>query len=241
MGLSNMVRSRSKRARRRRAPPVKQFDLTPLYDLMPSGRTVATAIEEPGGLLSSDTAKLEPARRRDGTLAEGAPEWVPPKRPTVIVIASIHRDPLGQMYARDQVDHARYLAGRYYQELVSIAEIGSIKAFDPGRPVVDGGAPVDPINDRQQAAAKRIRWMNQTLFLSHGHEGLNLIRAVLIDKLPITRIARQSGDNSRQNVDFLRTLFQRCLTRLAIVAGYATASIARDEPTRMATIGASRS
>ena len=233
-----MVRISSKRGRRRRAPPPKQHDLRHLYDMMPSGRTVATAIEEPGGLLSSDTATLEPARRRDGTLAEGAPEWVPPTRPTVIVIASIHRDPLGQMYARDQIDHARYLAGRYYQELVSIAEIGSVKAFDPGKPVVDGGCPMDPINDRQQAAAKRLRWMHQTLFLAHGHEGVNLTRAVLIDKHPISRVARQSGDNSRQNVDFLRTLFQRCLTRLAILAGYATASIARDDAPEMTASGA---
>src|SRR5215471_17010757 len=96
IGLRAMVRISSKRGRRRRAPPPKQHDLRHLYDMMPSGRTVATAIEEPGGLLSSDTATLEPARRRDGTLAEGAPEWVPPTRPTVIVIASIHRDPLGQ-------------------------------------------------------------------------------------------------------------------------------------------------
>src|SRR5215831_10054730 len=104
---------RSKRGRRRRAPPVKQYDLTHMYEMTPSGRTVATAIEEPGGLLSTDAATLEQPRRRDGTLAEGAPEWVPPSRPTIIVIASIHRDPLGQMYARDQIDHARYLAGRY--------------------------------------------------------------------------------------------------------------------------------
>lgn len=232
------VRIHSKRARRRRAPPPKQHDLRHLYDMMPSGRTVATAIEEPGGLLSSDSATLEPARRRDGTLADGAPEWVPPMRPTIIVVASIHRDPLGQMFARDQVDHARYLAGRYYQELVSIAEIGSVKSCDPAMPAVGGSYQHDPITDRQQAAAKRLRAMHQTLFLAYGHEGVNLIRMVLIDMKPISRIARQSGDNSRQNIDFLRTLFQRCLTRLAILSGYATASIADENVAEMAAGGA---
>ena len=225
---------RLRKPHRRRAPPQKVFDMRDRYHLMPNGRTVAVAIEEPGGLFSSDSATLEPARRRDGTLADGAPEWVPPSRPTIIVVQSIHRDPLGQMWARDQIDRARYFAGRSYQELHALAEIGNVKAMDPAKPLIDGGVPSEVLTDRQHRAAKRILDLNAQLFTDHGHEGLWITKMVLIEKISVARAAGNKGQRRRAEVDFLRGLLRKCLTRLAIDLGYATGSIAREsEPAKV--------
>jgi len=222
-----MPRLRKRTKKRRRAPPPKVFDMRDMYGVMPSGRTVAVAIEEPGGLLSADSATLEPARRRDGTLAEGAPEWVPPTRPTILVVQSIRNDPLGQMWARDQIDRARYLAGRAYQELHALAEIGNVKAMDPAKPVIDGGVPAEVLTDRQHKAAKKILRLNSRLFLRHGHEGLWLTKLVLIDKQSVARIAHARGQKQQKNVEFLRALLHACLSELAVELGYATRSSVR--------------
>jgi hypothetical protein len=73
------------------------YDMRHLYGRLPTNaHIVATTIDEPNGLLSRDTAELEAAQHRDGTVGEGAPEWVPPTPPQIIVAQSIRNDPLGQ-------------------------------------------------------------------------------------------------------------------------------------------------
>ena len=210
------------RRRRRKAPPRRTHDLRHLYGTLIAGRTVAVAIEEPGGLLSTDSARLEAAVRRDGTLAEGAPEWVPPSRPTVIVAQSIHRDPLGQMWAREQIDHASYFAGRGYQELHALAEIGGVGAMDPSKPFVQGGKIPEVLTDRQQRAVKRIRGLDNKLFSAFGREGLWLTRLVLVDRITLAQASRYRGENPKTTAVFLGALFRRCLTQLAVDLGFAT-------------------
>jgi hypothetical protein len=134
------------------------YDMRHLYGRLPTNaHIVATTIDEPNGLLSREKAELEAAQHRDGTVGEGAPEWVPPTRPQIIVAQSIRNDPLGQMYARHQVDRPEYLAARNYQELYAVAQVGNIGAMNPCKPYVDGGTFSDFVTEKQRLAAKRIR------------------------------------------------------------------------------------
>src|SRR5215475_9062521 len=125
-----VLRRRSPRRTRKR----RTHDLRHLYGQMPHDRNMAAiTIEEPGGLLSSDFATLEPNAH-----PKGAPEWMPPQRPTIIVAQSIRNDPLGQMYARHQITPVRYMAGRGYQELHTLAFTGHLASADPSRPYIQG-------------------------------------------------------------------------------------------------------
>jgi hypothetical protein len=142
--MASPKRIRAKRARShwrgRRA-----HDLRPQYretDL-PSGANIAVAtIENPyagagrvdrAGNLDVE-ARLEPVQHHDGTLAEGAPAWMPPERPTLTAIVNLREDPIGRMRARRQVDEAQYAAARAFQRLYDAATLGQLS---PGGPVAD--------------------------------------------------------------------------------------------------------
>ena len=142
---------------------------------------------------------------------------------------SIRNDPLGQMWAREQIDYARYLAGRHYQELTALGEIGSVQAMDPGKPIIDGSCPGEVLTDRQHQAAKQIVGLNAKLAERHGQEAVWLTKSVLIERQTVSQAAALAGRCDRKDLEFLRTLFGKCLTELAIVLGYATRAIADQE------------
>jgi hypothetical protein len=197
------------------------YDMRHLYGRLPTNaHIVATTIDEPSGLLSRETAELEPAQHRDGSVAEGAPEWVPPTRPQIIVAQSIRNDPLGQMYARHQVDRPQYLAARNYQELFAVAQVGNIGAMNPCKPYVDGGTFSELMTDRQRMAAKRIRAVDRAVVATFGSTGLLLVQAVLVDKMNIAEVAGPV----REHRAFAGSRFGNCLVEIAYQLGYATRS-----------------
>jgi hypothetical protein len=197
------------------------YDMRHLYGRLPTNaHIVATTIDEPNGLLSRDTAELEAAQHRDGTRGEGAPEWVPPSPPQTVVAQSIRNDPLGQMYARHQVDRPEYLAARNYQELHATAQIGNIGAMNPCKPYVDGGTFSEFMTEKQRLAAKRLRAVDQVVVATFGSTGLVLVQAVLIDKMTIAEVAGPA----REHRAFAGSLFGNCLIEIAYQLGYATRS-----------------
>src|SRR5436305_790733 len=93
---------RAKRARARWREK-RGHDLRSQYreaDLPATAHVAVTTIEDAyapagrvdkAGLLHVE-AELEPVRRRDGSLSEGAPAWTPPQRPKSAVIVNLRED-----------------------------------------------------------------------------------------------------------------------------------------------------
>ena len=111
--------------------------------------------------ISMSAPGLEPARRNDGTVAEGAPGWTPPKRPLVTVITALRDDALGRMFARRQIGQPQYLAGRAYQECADRATLGSVRSIDLSKTKVSGGALPDMLTEAKQKAMARLRMVEQ--------------------------------------------------------------------------------
>jgi len=219
----------SKKPRRpRRARPARVHDLRPMYGTMP-GRPhmAALTIEEPGGLLSTDNATREIGQHRDGLLAHprGEREWVPPQRPTIIVAQSIRGDPLGQMFARHQVSPVRYMAGRAYQELHAVAQIGKVGTTDPSRPFIQGGRFTEPVSDRQRSAARQLRFTDQAVLRYLGTLGLFVARAVLIE----CRSLSEAGERMQIDKWTRGFLFSASLTMIAVKLGMATVGLHRED------------
>lgn len=129
------------------------------------------------------------------------------------VAAQLRDDPLGRLYARDQIDHAQYNAGRHYQGLLEHAEVGGLKAMDTTKEPVDGsGQFIEPITDRQIKAAKELNRLSRVL----GQEGEALVRATLGLRCFVT-----GGAPSRQEREYLGRRFRECLDTLAGALGYA--------------------
>jgi hypothetical protein len=192
-----------------------------LYGRMPGDRNVvAITIDEPGGLLSSDYAKLV-----SGGHAAGAPEWLPPQRPTIIVAQSIRGDPLGQMYARHQIDPVRYFAGRGYQELHDIAQVGRMGSSDPTRSPGEGGRFPELITDRQREAARKLRYVDGSIIRYLGTIGLFIARYVLVDR----RTLREAGERLQADKKTRAYLFTGSLTMIAVKLGLATASLTSED------------
>ena len=101
------------------------------------------------------TARLEPARHADGSIAEGEPGWTPPRRPLVTVVANLKDDPLGRLFARRQIGQPQFLAGRMYQEHHDAAMITSVRSVDLSKTKVSGGLPAEPLTERQRRAAAK--------------------------------------------------------------------------------------
>jgi hypothetical protein len=106
-------------------------------DLPQTSRIGVLTIEDPysqAGRVDPDgnldiAARLEPMRHADGSVAEGAPGWTPPRRPALTAFVGLRDDPFGRMYARRQIDQPQYLAGRAYQETADQATLGAVRAF----------------------------------------------------------------------------------------------------------------
>ena len=47
----------------------------------------------------------------------------------ISAVASLRDDPLGALWARHQIDDAKYVAGRHWQKLYEAAELGNLRAW----------------------------------------------------------------------------------------------------------------
>jgi hypothetical protein len=220
---------RAKRARARQRPREGRHDLRQRYrerDLPAEHIGVAT-IEDPyteAGHLDAEgnlnaAAHLAPAQHSDGSVAEGAPGWTPPRRPTMTVFVALKDDPVGRTHSRHQIDESQYQTARAYQLAADKAMLGTMRSIDLGRTAVSGGLPPDPLPDSRRKAMERLR---AVLTHHYGTEGLGLTRAVLCDRQSVEQTARLRGAEGDREIWFWSRLFRRCLDVLAAAFGFAT-------------------
>jgi hypothetical protein len=102
------------------------------------------------------------------------------------------------------------------------ASCGSICSLDPGRLVIDEGRrTADGISDRQRHALTRLRYVDGNLALRHGVDALALVKAVLVDKIAIERVASMYGAKEGRQQRYWGWAFRRALDALAALLGYA--------------------
>jgi hypothetical protein len=229
MKTESPKKRRAKRARARQRP---RYDLRQRYveRELPAEHIGIATIEDPytqAGYLDAEgnldaTARLTPAQHSDGTVAEGAPGWAPPRRPLMTVFVALKDDPIGRMHSRHQIDEAQYKAARVYQQAADEATLGAVRSIDLEKTKVSGGLPADPLTDKRRRAMQLQRYAEQRVVNRFGLEGLGLTRAVLSDRQSVEQTARARGASSPREVSFWTGLFRRCLDVLATVFGYAT-------------------
>lgn len=136
----------------------------------------------------------------------------------LIVMRSLRDDPLAAMHALGQVDECQYAAGRHWQMALEFAEVGSVKAIDPGKEAVDGGQLADPISERQQKAIGDLRRVDEAL----GSEGAELLRDILAKRMTVQIAAARRGYVSEAARKYVGARFRECLDTAAYVLGYST-------------------
>jgi hypothetical protein len=222
-------RVRAKRARTRQR---SRYDLRHRYrerDLPVESIGVAQ-IEDPytpaayldvDGNLDAE-ARLAPARHGDGSIAEGAPGWTPPRRPTMTVIRALRDDPVGRMHSRHQIDEAQYQAARMFQQAADRATLGAVRSVDLSKTKVSGGLTPDPLSDTRKQARAQMRHAEERVARHHGLEGLGLMRAVLLERQSVEQTAKLRGAETEREIRFWSWLFRACLSVLAMAFDYAT-------------------
>ena len=136
----------------------------------------------------------------------------------ILVLRSTRNDPLADMKSKGQIDQCDYVAGRHWQAAYENAEIGHVRAIDPGKEAVDGGRMPEPLTDRQRRAVVDLNNAAEKL----GHEGAQLIHAALVQGLSMKQIAinRRGGIYSEAESKYVGRRFRECLGTLARIFGY---------------------
>jgi hypothetical protein len=133
------------------------------------------------------------------------------------VLRSIRDDQLAGMYSRSQIDDAQYRAGRKWQQLYELSEIGAVRAIDPSKEAVDGGGMLEPLTDKQIDAFKAMGECNRVL----GEGGGSLVRDVLGRGWSIGMAAQLREYYSEREISYVGHRFRICLESMAILWGYA--------------------
>jgi hypothetical protein len=175
----------------------------------------------PEGTLDPN-ARRRHARRADGSVAEGEPEWVAPPRPRVRGIARLKEDPIGRIALRHQVDQAQYLGAREYQRLYDATQVALVRSVDLSKAKVSGGQHFEPLTDARQRASRKLNNADSALMHWHGAEGLLLVRDVLCERRPVEQAGRLRGANNDRETHWFAVLFRKCLSVLAVQFGFAS-------------------
>ena len=178
-------------------------------------------------------ARLRQARRPDGSIAEGAPEWVAPPRSRVSAVARLKEDPLGRMHARHQLGQAQYLGGREYQQLHDATQVGLVRSVDLAKTKASGGQRFEPLTDKRRNASRKLRFADEAVHERHGTEGLTLIRDVLCERRSVEQAGRLLGASSTRDTRWFGILFRKCLSVLAVEFGFASSSRRPSRPAQI--------
>jgi hypothetical protein len=135
----------------------------------------------------------------------------------ISAVANLRDDPLGLMWARHQIDDAKFMAGRHWQKFYAAAEVGMLRSVDLSRERVDGGARGGEIlTERRKRAMATLRRCRDVL----GEEGDLLVRDVLGHGRCLTEVATGRG-LGRRSLEYLGARLRECLESLAKTFGYA--------------------
>jgi hypothetical protein len=222
-------RLRAKRARARQAER-RGTDLRSRYRQgdVPAADIAVIEFDDPyappgwveGGELDPN-ARQQQARRRDGAIAAGEPEWVAPPRPRVRAIVRLKEDPLGKLNARRQIDRPQFLGGREYQALFDKTQIGLVRSVDLSKTKVSGVQRFDPLTDERQRAGRKLHQADGVLMHRHGAEGLSMVHDVLCERRSIEYAGRLRGASTIRELHWFGVLFRKCLSVLAVQFGFA--------------------
>jgi hypothetical protein len=135
----------------------------------------------------------------------------------LIVLRSLRDDPLAAMHNAKQLDDAQFAAGRHWQRIRHVTEIGGVKAIDPAKEAVDGGRGPEGISDEQIDAFKQMSAAIRAL----GLEGGALIQSFLDKGLTLHVIADEWGATTARDRDYVGRRVRECLDTLAVLFGYA--------------------
>lgn len=133
------------------------------------------------------------------------------------VLRSVRDDPLAALHARRQIDDAMLAAGRRWQKYFDEAEIGNVRAIDPGKEAVDGGKFPEMLTDTQIKAFRALERADIEL----GRVGKVLIRDILGDNLSVKQASFRRGRLTEAHIKFTGLQFRECLNVLAVLWGYA--------------------
>jgi hypothetical protein len=97
-----------------------------------------------------------------------------------------------------------------------------MRSADPTQPYVMSGSVPDGISDQQQQAAHKLRMVDRSVQKKYGSEGLIAVRSLLIDRVPLYRMAKLMGQDDQQGRRYWGSLFRRCLGEVAVCLGFAT-------------------
>lgn len=136
----------------------------------------------------------------------------------IIVMRSTRSDPLAEMNARGQIDGCDYVAGRHWQAAWENAEIGGVRAIDPGKEPVDGGRLPEVLSDRQRRAVVDLRQATKAL----GRDGDRLVRDILGAGMTVRDAATVRGLTSEPDRKYVGKRLRECLATLADLYGYAS-------------------
>ena len=131
-----------------------------------------------------------------------------------VAVASLRDDPLSALWARHQIDDAKYVAGRHWQKLYEAAEIGDLRGVSSRR------------------RPQRSRDPHRSLHPSHGHadallrgvrsaRGDALVRDLLGRGPCLFEVAAARGLGTQRGTEYLGMRPRECLETLAHEFGYA--------------------
>jgi hypothetical protein len=165
-----------------------------------------------------DRTLKEPPYNTETAPMEIVDPYSTPLRPErIMATRTLRDDPLARLHAREQVGEADYLAGRKWQALYELAEMGQPAAVNVMREGVDAMRAIpEGTSDSRMRAARELRRLDQAL----GLEGCALVRDVLAHRRFIDEVARRRGLEGRGKRDYLGRRFRECLATLAVELGY---------------------
>lgn len=139
----------------------------------------------------------------------------------ITVTRNLRDDPLARLHSRGQIGEPEFRAGREWQELFEESQIGRIGSSGDLKEPVDGTRlPREPITDRQQRAAARIRLLDIAL----GKVGAIYVRDILGDGLTLAQMSERHGMiANKRELERLGYRFRECLKTLARELGFAVA------------------
>lgn len=135
----------------------------------------------------------------------------------ITTFRSIRDDILAEMFAKEEIDQAQYDAGRKYERYAERAEIGNVKAIDPGKEAVDGGMGYGGITDEQIDAVRCLSEAARVL----GAKGEGVVRTILIDRRRFTHLGMSDRATAAMRVKFFTYLeilaeFWGCTTKKVV-------------------------
>lgn len=136
-------------------------------------------------------------------------------------VVSLREDVVGRMAKRGQLGmdeterDLRLRAARHYEATYARAEIGGARGINPMQDKVDGGRFATPDTDARLAAQARLRTLDAAL----GHYGVAIVRAILVAKWDVGKLADTHGESGEQGARYYGRRFKECLDCIAAVTG----------------------